>query len=90
MKTWRIVQHIYESAEAEPTLSHVFYGETLERAQQVFDAHMQTDAFMRSCVITNRFRNFTCHTDSSTERYDAARGAWVRVALLIPSRMSGR
>lgn len=79
MKPWRIVQHIYEEGETEPTLTHVFYGETLDRARQVYAAHMQADSFMRSCTLTARFHDFTCHADSHTEWYDPATDAWVSV-----------
>lgn len=78
-KIWRIVQHIYEGNDTEPTLTHVFYGETRERAEEVFQAHMTTDSFMRGCVLNRRFRDFGCHTDSHLERL-SARGEW------IPSR----
>lgn len=76
MKAWRIVQHIFEGNEAEPTLTHIFYGETRERAEQVYKAHMGTDSFMRSCVYARRFRDFSCHADNYLERYVG--GRWVR------------
>jgi hypothetical protein len=79
VKAWRIVQQIYEQGEVEPTLTHVFYGETRERAQQVYDAHMGTDAFMRGCVTQHRFRDFACRAESYTERYDPADDEWVTV-----------
>lgn len=77
-KTWRIVQYIYEERETEPTLMHVFYGETRGRAWAVFQAHMQTDAFMRGCVTSQRFRDFSCHTAEHTERLGPD-GRWVQV-----------
>ena len=77
VKSWRIVQNIYENEETEPTLTHVFYGETQERAQQVFDAHMKTDAFMRGCVTNDRFRDFACHAQNHFERFIS--GEWVHV-----------
>jgi len=78
-KTWRVVQHIYENVETEPTLTHVFYGETLDRAWAVFNAHMQTDSFMRACTTERRFRDFACHARCYVERYDPADDEWVTV-----------
>ena len=77
-KTWRIVQHIFENVDREPILTHVFYGETRERAGQVFDAHMQTDSFMRGCERKQKFRDFACHTENYVERMNE-RGEWVPV-----------
>lgn len=74
--TWRIVQHIYEGDAREPILTHVFYGETPDAAQGVFDAHMQTDSFMRGCVQDCRFRDFACHATHHLETV-AADGQWV-------------
>lgn len=76
MKTWRIVQHIYEADDPEPVLAHVFYGETLEKAEHIYQAHMGTDSFMRGCVNDRRFRDFACHARSHVERLNA-RGEWV-------------
>ena len=76
-KTWRVVQHIYEGNEAEPTLTHVFYGETFDRAWGVYKAHMVTDSFMRGCTTNQRFRDFSCHAESYVEHLDA-RGQWRR------------
>lgn len=77
MKMWRIIQHIYEGDERDPTLTHVFYGETRDRAEEVYRAHMQSDSFMRGCVTRQRFRDFSCHAESRFERLDA-RGEWHR------------
>lgn len=74
-KNWRIVQHIYEGTEDEPTLTHVFYGETRVRAEQVFQAHMETDSFMRGCVQQKRFKDFSCNTTHQVE-YADAKGEW--------------
>lgn len=84
-KSWRVVQHIYEGNESEPTLTHVFYGETLERAWGIHDAHMKTDSFMRSCVTSRRFRDFRCHAATYVEHADA-RGEWRRVPDGVPAR----
>lgn len=77
MKTWRIVQQIYEQDDPDPILTHVFYGKTEEEARGVYRAHMTTDSFMRGCVNQQRFRDFACHADSHVERMDS-RGEWVR------------
>lgn len=77
MKTWRVVQHIYEERDPEPVLTHVFYGKDREEAEHVYSAHMETDSFMRSCVLTRRFRDFACNAQSHVERYDPNAG-WVR------------
>lgn len=78
MKTWRIVQNIYEGAETEPTLTHVFYGESRERAEQVYNAHLKSDSFMLACTTMRRFRDFTCRAESHLEHLNA-RGAWKHV-----------
>jgi hypothetical protein len=78
VKTWRIVQHIYENVDREPVLTHVFYGESPEAAQHIFDAHMQTDSFMRGCVVDQRFRDFVCHADSHFEQL-LPTGEWTAV-----------
>ncbi len=67
VKTWRIVQHIYEENDPEPVLTHVFYGDTPAASQHIFDAHMQTDSFMRECVERHRFRNFSCRAVAQLE-----------------------
>ncbi len=77
MKTWRIVQNIYEGDEREPTLTHVFYGETRKRAGEVYQAHMRSDSFMRDCVTQGRFSDFSCRAESYLERKE--RGVWRRV-----------
>ena len=76
VKSWRIVQHIYEGADREPVLTHVFYGETRQAAERIYQAHMVTDAFMRGCVSAGKFRDFTCRADESVEHYDPTSGAW--------------
>lgn len=78
MKTWRIVQYIYEGTETEPTLMHVFLGETREQAEGVYAAHMTTDSFMRNCVTAGRFRDFACHVANQTEQL--VNGHWTVVA----------
>lgn len=75
MKTWRIVQHIFEGEESAPTLTHIFYGETRERALAVYNAHMKTDSFMRACTIERQFRDFRCHARSHFEHL--VNGNWV-------------
>lgn len=81
MKRFRIVQDIYEGDELEPTLTHVFYGETRERAREVYQAHMGTDAFMRACVTRRQFRDFSCHALSRMERLaehnNGGAGVWI-------------
>lgn len=77
MKTWRVVEHIYEGDEIEPTLTHVFYGETEVRAWDVRAAHMKTDSFLRSCATAKRFRDFTCRTERHVEHFNV-RGGWRR------------
>lgn len=75
-KRWRIVQDIYEENDPEPVLTHCFYGETSEKAQHIYQAHMQTDAFMRNCVLRQRFSDFACHVQERLEHLDQ-RGQWV-------------
>jgi hypothetical protein len=78
MKTWRIVQQIYEEGDPEPVLTHVFYGKTREEAAGVFKAHMGTDSFMRGCVTNGRFRDFTCRAADHTEKLGPD-GQWLSV-----------
>lgn len=51
-----------------PTVRHEMYGETADRALEVFRAHMETDAFLRGCTTTGNFRGITCKTESIVER----------------------
>lgn len=67
MKNWRIVQSIFEGDETEPTLTHVFYGETPKDAAAIYWAHMGTDEFMRACVTKRAFRDFKCAPRSHFE-----------------------
>lgn len=76
MKTWRIVQHIYEGDDMEPVLTHIFYGKTLEEADGIYQAHMQTDSFMRGCATRQKFRDFSCYARSHVERMNS-RGKWI-------------
>ncbi len=76
MKTWRVVQHIYEERDPEPVLTHVFYGESREEAEHVYSAHMETDSFMRDCVTRGKFRDFACNAKSHLERYRPDIGSW--------------
>lgn len=55
MKRYRIVHHIFEGRETTPTVTHVFYGATAAQAEHVYEAHMQSDAFLRGCTTQGVF-----------------------------------
>lgn len=41
-------------------LEHRFYGATRARAQEIYRAHMRTDAFLRGCTQQSRFGSIRC------------------------------
>lgn len=51
-----------------PTVRHEMYGETHERALEVFAAHMESDAFLRGCTMRGSYERTTCRTESYVER----------------------
>lgn len=59
-KRFQIIHEIYENDEEEPTVTHVFHGETPERAEEVYRAHMKTDAFLRGCTQRGRWDGVDC------------------------------
>jgi len=67
---WVIVHRTYEKAigPRRPVVEHRFFGDTRAQAMGVFQAHMQSDAFLRDCQNKQRFGNIDCWTEYSIER----------------------
>lgn len=57
---WRVVAMTWELAADGatwiPTVRHEMYGPTQERAIEVYQAHMQSDAFLRGCTMQGPLR----------------------------------
>jgi hypothetical protein len=51
-----------------PTVRHEMYGQTQERALEVFRAHMESDAFLRGCSSTGNYQGTTCRTETIVEQ----------------------
>lgn len=59
---WRLIVDIFESKKY-PVVTHIFTGTTRAEAQGYFDAHLDTDEFMRACVKLGKFGKLLCrHT----------------------------
>jgi hypothetical protein len=72
---WRVVAMTYEADAAGnwiPVLRHEMYGPTQERAIEVYQAHMATDAFLHACSTSGRFQTsrgiITCRTETELQR----------------------
>lgn len=60
---YELVVDIYEPSGAgmdHPILRHTFFGATLAEARGYFEAHLETDAFLRGCVEKQRWRTVDC------------------------------
>ena len=59
---WRMVVDIYELSVGYdyPVVRHIFTGRTPEEARAYFQAHLETDEFMRGCVEQRRWRDVVC------------------------------
>ena len=55
---------IYENNQY-PVVSHIFYGKTRKEAYEYFQAHMETDSFLRSAVLYQKFQGMLLHVDMS-------------------------
>lgn len=49
----------FEDGAVEPVLTHIFYGETKEKAQRLLAAHARFDDFLRASLTTHRFGSMT-------------------------------
>ena len=72
---WRIVVDTFESDDAYPVVTHIFNGRTKAEVVGYFDAHMQTDSFMRPCVKNSEFKGMYCPTHVRLEHQ--RNGRWV-------------
>ena len=61
----------YEATHTYPIVTHRFSGDTRREALRYYQAHLQTDAFLRACVQRGRFGTganaFPCRTTSRWE-----------------------
>lgn len=62
-----VVINIYEGGDYVPILKHELYGETLEAALAVVDAHMVTDKFFEAAMLGQRFRGIHLRTTVALE-----------------------
>ena len=63
MRYYQIRVDIYEAATGYqyPVVTHLFHGKTKSEAERYHDSHRTSDAFLRSCEDTGRFRDtVTC------------------------------
>lgn len=67
---FRIVSRIYEGTKNYPAVVHIFYGKSPAEANGYLQAHMKTDAFLRSCVTEHKFANFKCREERMTQRWN--------------------
>jgi len=51
---------IYE-AKSYPIVRHEFRGKSQAEATRYFNAHMNTDSFLRECVKTGFYGNMKCN-----------------------------
>lgn len=67
----RLVAETFEQDDiGEWTLvvQHVFYGATPDECYAIMAAHIQTDAFLRSCTEQGTFGSIVCTTTTRLER----------------------
>lgn len=66
MSTWRFVVDIYEKSAGSdyPVLRHVFFGKDESEAYGYFEAHLETDEFLRGCVERSRWHDVQCRTEA--------------------------
>lgn len=72
---YRIVSRIYEGGATYPIVIHIFYGKTPAEAQRYFQAHLKSDSFFRGCTTNQRFSDFTCRQEQTSERWNGK--SWV-------------
>ena len=67
---WRVVAVSYEldGARWVPVVRHEMYGPTQERAIEVYQAHMESDAFLRGCTTSRRYDGIQCTTETHLEQ----------------------
>lgn len=53
-----LIVQTYEGSKL--VVEHRFFGETKERAEQVYRSHLRSDGFLRGCVETGRFGKVAC------------------------------
>lgn len=55
-----LVVQTYEGSTL--VVEHRFFGETRERAEEIYHAHKRSDAFLRGCVERKAFGAIACST----------------------------
>lgn len=64
-----IIVDIYEGPELTPVVRHELYGDTIERAMEIVDSHMTTDAFFDAAMRGENFEGIQLSTSVNiTER----------------------
>ena len=66
----RLVVDIFE-AKPYPVVTHIFNGRTRAEAQSYYDAHLDTDEFLRGCVRAGRYKKLICRHETRWEEVDA-------------------
>lgn len=69
---WRVVAMTYETSDGGaswvPVVRHEMYGPTRARALEVFQAHLESDAFLRGCTMHQRYAGIVCRTETHVEQ----------------------
>ena len=52
---FRVVSSIYEADQDYAAVQHIFTAYTATQAVRLYQAHMQSDAFLKACVTKSRF-----------------------------------
>jgi nitrate reductase alpha subunit len=63
-----VVETFEEDSPDFPVVRHEFLGRTAEQAESIYRAHLQYDAFLRSCVGGD-FHGMRCRNVTSWKRY---------------------
>lgn len=55
---------IYEN-DKYPVVTHIFYGKSSREAYDYFQAHMETDKFLKAAVLYRKFQGMLLHVEIS-------------------------
>lgn len=67
---WAYIVNVFEASVGRdyPVVSHVFYGKTQSEATDYYEAHLETDEFLRDCVARGQWDEVECWSESHWER----------------------